>query len=287
MPKKTKQGQKINLVLFLLVLVGLFYVIDKKEGDSTNPISDLYQSVMGGSVQNHPKESTNPDTPSYALASSVLTDKIKAKLGSQIEWNGNGAFVINNNKTNLDAKVASAPYAQNQTKQVSGKNLPTVANAFLAKSTRQYRNRNETGNGYTYWKPAGWHQIHGLSGKYDHAVDRGHLLGYALVGGLKGFDASTSNSNNIATQLSWANQAMDSDSTGQNYYETKIRRALDKNKRVRYRVTLIYEDDNLLANGSHLEAKSDDGSLEFNVFVPNVQKGIKVNYQTGQVTLPP
>ncbi|ATX39934.1 DNA-entry nuclease [Streptococcus iniae] len=285
MSPKTKQSQKINLLLFLLVLVGLFYLIDSKEGEENNPIRAFYQSVMGASNQTSQKESSNPDTPSYALASSVLTEKVKRQLGSKVEWNGNGAFVINDNSTNLDAKVSSAPYAHNQTRLLSGKKLPTVANALLAKSTRQYRDRNETGNGYSYWKPAGWHQIHGLSGKYDHAVDRGHLLGYALVGGLKGFDASTSNSDNIATQLSWANQAMDSDSTGQNYYATKIRRALDKNKRVRYRVTLIYEADNILASGSHLEAKSDDGSLEFNVFVPNVQKGLEVDYQTGQITV--
>lgn len=272
-----------SLILLIFVLAGSYLSKNDVISDN-NPIKQIYQSVTGESDgKPFTKDNNNPDTPSKAQALTVMTSHVKNQLVGKITWNGAGAFIINNNKTNLNAKVSSATYANNQVKYVQGRKVPLVANALLAKSTRQYQNRNETGNGYTNWKPAGWHQLHGLLGEYDHAVDRGHLLGYAIVGGLKGFDASTSNPSNIATQLSWANQAADEDSTGQNYYETLIRHALDQNKRVRYRVTLVYEGNNILSKGSHLEAKSDDGSLEFNVFIPNIQKGIKVNYQTGQV----
>ncbi len=221
------------------------------------------------------------NTPNQKLASSVLTDNVKQQLGGSITYNGHGAFIINNNQNDLNTQIASAPYA---TDEVDNLGRPHIGNAWLNKTCRQYKNREQTGNGRTDWKPAGFHQLSGLPGEYKHAYDRGHLLGYALVGGIRGFNASESNPANVATQTAWANEARSADSTGQNYYEGLVRKALDQNKQVRYRVTDIYDGNNLVPSGAHIEAKSSDGSLEFNVFVPNVQNNIRINYATGYAT---
>lgn len=61
-----------------------------------------------------------------------------------------------------------------------------------------------------------------------------------------------------------------------------------KIKHVLYRVTPIYEGDNLLASGVQMEALSveDKGDgVCFNVYVYNVQPGIKINYATGESSL--
>lgn len=213
-----------------------------------------------------------------SLADTVLTPNVKAQLGNNIQWNGHGAFIINNNQSGLNANVNVAPYATNEVDKLG---RPTVGNAFLNKTCRQYKNRAETGNGASDWKPQGFHQLSHLRDGYTHAYDRGHLLGYALVGGIKGFNASESNPKNIATQTAWANEANNPNATGQNYYENIVRKALDEGKQVRYRVTDIYDGNNLVPSGAHIQAKSKDGSVNFNVFVPNVQPNIRIDYATG------
>ena len=62
----------------------------------------------------------------------------------------------------------------------------------------------------------------------------------------------------------------------------------ETNNHVLYRVTPIYDGDNLVAKGVQMEAQSveDDGEgIMFNVFVYNVQPGIKIDYKTGDSEL--
>lgn len=57
------------------------------------------------------------------------------------------------------------------------------------------------------------------------------------------------------------------------------------NNHVLYRVTPIFEGENLLASGVEMEAYSveDYGKLSFNVFVYNIQPGANLNYETGKL----
>lgn len=244
-------------------------------------VNSLVENLSYRSRSSSTSGSSTMVTPSKQKTEAVLTANVKQQLGSSITWNGDGAFIINNNKTKLNAKINNAPYAVDR---LDSQGRAWQGDAWLNKTTRQYKNRSETGNGATSWKPVGFMQLTNLKNGPTHAYDRGHLLGYALVGGLSGFNASESNPKNIATQTAWANEARSTDSTGQNYYEGLVRKALDRGKQVRYRVTDIYDGNNLVPSGAHIEAKSKDGSLQFNVFVPNVQNNITINYATGKAT---
>ena len=59
----------------------------------------------------------------------------------------------------------------------------------------------------------------------------------------------------------------------------------NNNAHVLYRVTPIFKEDNLLASGVEMEAYSveDNGKgICFNVYVYNIQPGIKIDYATGK-----
>lgn len=273
-----------HIVFGIVALLVVGGVIQKPtEGDAS--LSQGIQRFMAWGKNNSAQAghygNQQQEPPTEQQAAVVLTPAVRQQLGNNIVWNGHGAFIINHNQADLNTNISSAPYAVNQ---VDSQGRAWRGDAWLNKTTRQYQNRAATGNGATDWKPAGFLQAHNLTGGYNHAYDRGHLLGYALVGGIRGFDASESNPKNIATQTAWANEARSSTSTGQNYYEGIVRKALDQGKQVRYRVTDIYSGNSVVPAGAHIQAQSKDGSVNFNVFVPNVQNNISINYATGAVT---
>ena len=62
----------------------------------------------------------------------------------------------------------------------------------------------------------------------------------------------------------------------------------ETNNHVLYRVTPVYEGDNLVASGIKMEAYSieDEGEgIMFNVYIHNIQPGIKIDYKTGESSL--
>lgn len=206
----------------------------------------------------------------------ALADKAIAPVKGQFGklTYDNGSYKIAKAST-LNANVTSAPYAINKPNDALGRAV--MGDALLNKSTRMYQSRDKTGNSRTI-SPVGFMNKR-INGAYVY--NRGHLIGYALAGGIKAFDASEANRQNITTQTAWVNQSQSASAKGQNYYEGLVRKALDQNKIVRYRVTPVYNKSELVPRAMHMEAKSRDGKINFNVLVPNVQPKATINYLTG------
>lgn len=121
-------------------------------------------------------------------------------------------------------------------------------------------------------KPTGWHLIKydGVDGKYLY--NRCHLIGYQLTG-------ENANEQNLITGTRYLNVA------GMLFFEDIVADYIkDTGNHVLYRVTPIFEGNNLVANGVVMEAMSveDRGEgISFNVYCYNNQPGITIDYTTG------
>lgn len=121
-------------------------------------------------------------------------------------------------------------------------------------------------------KPTGWHTV-----KYDivdgkYLYNRCHLIGYQLT-------AENANEKNLITGTRYMN--VDGMLPFENMVADYVR---ETENHVLYRVTPIFEGKGLLAKGVQMEAYSveDEGDgICFNVFVYNVQPGIRIDYATG------
>ena len=125
-------------------------------------------------------------------------------------------------------------------------------------------------------KPTGWHTV-----KYDcvdgkYLYNRCHLIGYQLTG-------ENANEENLITGTRYLNVE------GMLPFEDLVADYVQEtDNHVLYRVTPVFEGDNLVASGVQMEGWSveDEGEgVCFNVYVYNVQPGVTIDYATGESAL--
>lgn len=125
-------------------------------------------------------------------------------------------------------------------------------------------------------KPSGWQLV-----KYDfvdgkYLYNRSHLIGYQLSG-------ENANEKNLITGTRYMNVQ------GMLPFENMIAEYVkNTGNHVLYRVTPVFEGNNLVASGVQMEAKSveDDGAgVCFHVYVYNCQPGVTIDYANGMSAL--
>lgn len=122
-------------------------------------------------------------------------------------------------------------------------------------------------------KPSGWQisKYDFVDGKYLY--NRCHLIGYQLT-------AENANEKNLITGTRYLN--VDGMLPFENLVADYVK---ETENHVLYRVTPVFEGDNLVASGVLMEAESveDEGDgVEYCVYVYNVQPGVVINYATGE-----
>ena len=164
-------------------------------------------------------------------------------------------------------EYTSSPYVE------INNNIPYFTDKnYTTKSFEKYSKREDIGSVKNL---SGWVQK-----RYDNLIkdkylyNRCHLIGWQL-------SSENANKQNLITGTRYLN------TEGMLPFENKVAGYIDNNEKnhVLYRVTPIYEDENLLASGVEMEAWSveDNGKgICFNVYCYNVQPGIVIDYATGE-----
>ena len=182
-------------------------------------------------------------------------------------YNGSAYIAINGNVPYFTDEEMSADGFESYS-ELDALGRCGAAYASVGPETMPTEDRGEIGS----VKPSGWQSV-----KYDivdgkYLYNRCHLIGYQLT-------AETANEKNLITGTRYLNIE------GMLPFENMVADYVkETGNHVMYRVTPIFEGDNLVASGVLMEGKSveDDGEgLLYCVYCYNVQPCISIDYATG------
>lgn len=187
------------------------------------------------------------------------------------DYNGNSYVIVNDNNPYFKEEEYTTDSFEKYS-ELDSLGRCGVAYANISKELMPTEKRGSIGS----IKPSGWHTV-----KYDHIdgkylYNRCHLIGYQLTG-------ENANEKNLITCTRSMN------TKGMLQFENMVTKYIkDTGNHVLYRVTPVFEGNNLVATGVEMEAYSVEDSgkgIKFNVFVYNIEDGIIIDYKTGDSKL--
>ncbi len=184
------------------------------------------------------------------------------------EFSGEPYVVINNNQPDFTNEEKTTESYENYS-DLDSLGRCGVAEANIGQDLMPTEKRGAIGQ----VKPTGWHTV-----KYDqvegkYLYNRCHLIGYQLT-------AENANEKNLITGTRYLN--VDGMLPFENLVADYVK---ETENHVLYRVTPVFEGDNLVASGVLMEAESveDAGDgVEYCVYVYNIQPGVEIDYATGE-----
>ncbi len=214
----------------------------------------------------------NQKTEPTNSANNYNIDNTIFDLSTIPEYSGTPYVEINNNIPYFTEEDYTTKPFEKYNDLGNGKAGVAYANICKEIMPKEGEERGEIGNVKDL---SGWVQK-----RYDNIIkdkylyNRCHLIGWQLSG-------ENANKNNLITGTRYLN------TEGMLTFENEVAEYIDKNENnhVLYRVTPIFEGNNLLASGVEIEAYSveDKGQgVCFNVYCYNVQPGIVIDYTTGE-----
>ena len=183
-------------------------------------------------------------------------------------FSGNAYVVINDNVP-LFAKEDMTAEAYEYYSPLDRMERCGYVMACVGKETMPTEDRGSI----SHVKPTGWVQAYYDCVDGEALYNRCHLIGFQLTG-------ENANERNLITGTRYMN------TEGMLPFENMVADYIkETGNHVLYRVTPIFDGDDLVASGVQMEAKSveDDGEgICFHVYVYNNQPGVTIDYATGE-----
>lgn len=224
----------------------------------------VFMSACAGKAEQE-KTSANAQQETVPVSGTQQSD---ISMETIPEYDGEPYVVIDDNEPNFtEEELQPEAYETYGTLDALGR--CSTAEASIGEGLMPTEKRGAIGQ----VKPTGWHTV-----KYDmvegkYLYNRCHLIGYQLT-------AENANEKNLITGTRYMN------TEGMLPFENMVADYIkETGNHVMYRVTPVFEGENLVASGVQMEAESveDQGAdLSFNVYVYNVQPGVEIDYKTGE-----
>ncbi len=235
----------------------------------------LVFSACSGTATTETTASTTETSTAEILTTTItttlpVTEETETVISADTipDYSGKAYITLNNNNPEFTkSEITTKAFEDYENLDYFGR--CGVASACLGIETMPTEERGEIG----MIKPSGWHSVKfdSVDGKYLY--NRCHLIGFQLSG-------ENANEKNLITGTRYLNIE------GMLPFENMVADYIKETKNhVMYRVTPIFEGENLLCKGVKMEAYSveDRGAgICFNVFCYNAQPSIKINYETGE-----
>lgn len=265
--RKKKNSLGLTGVLVILVIAGLIKAGTNDSLPDTQTTEAVTVQAQDSTSQTDAIQMSSEEAAS--LAEAHINTALEAFANEVIpEYSGNPYVELNGNVPYFtDEELSTTAFELYSELDFLGRCGACYAN--ICKEIMPTEERGSIG----MVKPTGWHTV-----KYDCITDRYlynrcHLIGYQLAG-------ENANEKNLITGTRYLNV------DGMLPFENEVADYVDEtDNHVLYRVTPVFSDDNLVASGVIIEAKSveDKGAgLQFNVYCYNVQPGISIDYIDGQ-----
>lgn len=299
--KKRRKGKKkwitlavslLSFVIFAAITPDTSEKADKGEPEKTEKVADKPKKAKSAKKKEQAKllalkeskkkesakqESLKKEQESKEAASKKVAEQAsQAKLAAakkasaslaNLEYQGTQTINVNNGvPTFSDADMSTANGAWEKYGNLDGLNRATSAEAMLNQSTMP-KDGEERGS-ISEVTPTGWKNKR-INGGY--LFNRSHLIGWAL-------SDENANWKNLIT----GTRSLNSPEMLRFEMDTKTYLEQSPSNYVRYSVTPVFRGNELLARGVHMMAKSvGSNAISFNVYIFNVQSGVKLNYADG------